>query len=332
MTIYDIAKEAGVAASTVSRVVNNKPGVKEETKERVKALLEKYNYTPNITARGLVMQSTKLIGILVQDIRVSHHIGSAFIVETEMTKLGYSCITMGTGHTGRQKAEAICKLEQRRVEGVVMIGSMFECPEVIEAIQQHLRDIPVVLINGTISLPNVSCILADEYQGVRDCVSLLHRKGKKNLVFVLDNTSPSNEHKRRGFVDEMKKVGVKEDDILYYEGYEGSVKGGYTATKEVLREHPETEGIIYVTDLIGVGGVRAAYDLGRKVPEDLLLVGIDNSVYGEICMPKLTTLDNRLEDSSHMAAKFLKEGLEGKINAQKLYLETEIIERESTAV
>lgn len=89
MTIYDIAREAGVAASTVSRVINNKPGIKLETRQRVQELLKKYNYIPDAAARGLVMQSSRLVGILIVDIRVAHHVDSAFVIEQELTRRGY---------------------------------------------------------------------------------------------------------------------------------------------------------------------------------------------------------------------------------------------------
>ena len=96
-TIYDIAKEAGVSASTVSRVVNNKPGINEKTRKKVQQLLEKYNYIPNEAARGLVTQSSRIIGILIEDIRVFHHTESAYVIEQEMTRLGYSCLSLCTG-------------------------------------------------------------------------------------------------------------------------------------------------------------------------------------------------------------------------------------------
>lgn len=102
-TIYDIAKEAGVSASTVSRVVNNKPGVNENTRKKVQQLLEKYNYIPNEAARGLVTQSSRIIGILIEDIRVVHHTESAYVIEQEMTRLGYTCITLSTGRIRKRR-------------------------------------------------------------------------------------------------------------------------------------------------------------------------------------------------------------------------------------
>lgn len=88
MTIYDIAREAGVSASTVSRVINHKPGIKESTRQRVQELLERYHYTPDISARGLVTQASRFIGILIEDIRVEHHTESAYVLEQAMTAQG----------------------------------------------------------------------------------------------------------------------------------------------------------------------------------------------------------------------------------------------------
>ncbi len=319
-----------MAASTVSRVINDKPGIKAETRKKVQELLKKYNYTPNAAARGLVMQSTRMVGILIVDIRVTHHIDSAFLIEKELTKRGYCCITMGTGPEDERKAEYIRVLEQRRVEGVILMGSMFMTEKVKESIRQHLPNVPVVIVNGYLDLPNVSGVIVDEDHGVEQCVDLLMRKNKKKIAFILDAHSPANARKQQGYCDGMRRHGAGEDEIWVYEAEESSVKGGYEATERVIREHPDVEGIIYSIDLIAVGGIRAAHDLGYPVPERLGLIGVDNSIYGEICMPKLTTLDNKLQDLSDSAASILREGLEGRIQSRKMMLFSEIIEREST--
>lgn len=330
MTIYDIAKEAGVAASTVSRVINNKPGIKAETRKKVQELLNKYNYTPDAAARGLVMQSTKMVGILIVDIRVTHHIDSAFVIEQELTKRGYCCITMSTGPTDERKAEYIRILEQRRVEGVILMGSMFSTEAVKQSIREHLPRVPVVIVNGYLDLPNVSGVIVDEDSGVEQCVDLLMSKGKTKIAFILDAYSPANIRKQQGYYDGMRKHGAAEEDLWMYEARESSLNGGYEATVQVLKDHPDIQGIIYSIDLVAVGGVRAAYDMGFQVPGQLGLIGIDNSLYGEICMPRLTTLNNRLQELSETAAAILREGLEGKPQNKKLMLFSEIIEREST--
>lgn len=330
MTIYDIAKEAGVAASTVSRVINDKPGIKQDTRDKVKELLKKYNYTPNEAARGLVMQSTKIIGILIEDIRVAHHTDSAYIIEQELTKLGYCCITMSTGSDDEKKAEYIKILEQRRVEGAILMGSMFETEAVKDSIGNHLSNIPIVMVNGVLDLPNVYGVVVDEKKGVKDCVDLLIGKGKRHLTFVLDQPSPSNYMKQQGFVESMIEHGYAREDILLLDADSSTLQGGYRATIKLLTDHPHVDGIVYSIDLIAVGGIRALYDMGLQVPGEVALTGIDGSLYGEICRPKLTTLDNKLTEMSMTASRILIDAIEGRECPHSTQLYSCIIEREST--
>lgn len=330
MTIYDIAKEAGVAASTVSRVINNKPGLRAETREKVQRLLEKYNFTPDAAARGLVMQATRMVGILIVDIRVAHHTDSAYVIEQALTRRGYCCITMSTGPTDEGKVDYIRILEERRVEGVILMGSMFATEKVKESIKHHLANIPVVIVNGYLDLPNVSGVIVDENAGVERCVELLASKGKRKVAFVMDQDSPSNRLKQKGYMDGMKKNGVSGEELLLYDAPESSVKGGYDITMQILKEHPDMEGIIYSIDLIAAGGVRAVCDLGIRIPEQIGLIGVDNTIYGEISDPKLTTLDNKTEEMSEFAAEILWEGLKGRRQSRKMMLFSEIVEREST--
>ena len=235
---------------------------------------------------------------------------------------------MSTGPEGENKSEYIRILEQRRVEGVILMGSMFATEQIKEAIQRHLSKVPVVIVNGYLDLPNVSGVLIDA--GVGKCADLLISKGKKKLAFVLDQPSPANLRKQQGFCDAVLRHGASREDLLLYEAEESSVQGGYDVTVRILREHPDVQGIIYSIDLVAVGGIRAAHDLGVNVPEQLGIIGVDSSIYGEICMPKLTTLNNKLEEVSEIAATILREGLEGKVQNRKLMMFSEIIERESS--
>lgn len=329
MTIYDIAKEAGVAASTVSRVINHKPGIKEETRKRIEELLDKYNYSPNEAARGLVKQASRIIGILMADIRVSHHIDSAYIVEQEMTKKGYCCITMSTGYGDEKKAEYMKILEQRRVEGVVLMGSTFGTEKVKQSIKEHLSNVPVVIANGYLDLPNVYGILVDEQGGVEQCVDLLIRKGKKRLAFVLDSKTPSNQKKQKGFVNGMIKNGLGSDCLLY-ETENQELAGGKEVTSRILQEHPDVEGIIYSIDMIAVGAIKALIDSNIHVPEQVAVIGVNNEVFGEISSPMLTSLDNQLKELSVTVARTLIDALAGKSVPHKAMLFTDIVEREST--
>lgn len=327
MTIYDIAREAGVSASSVSRVVNNKPGVRSEVRKQIEALLEKYNYIPSETARGLVNQSSKMIGVLVANIRNVHYTDGVYFVEREFAKMGYCCIIFNTGSDEGAKAEYIRILGQRQVEGAVLIGSIFQSEEVKAAIVQYLPNCPVIMVNGYLNLSNVYGILADERDGVYNLAKLLFARGHNRLAFVNDQYTPSNKLKIEGFQKAIEEAGQKE--LVVYDT-DGTLEDSYSVTERILDEHPEINGIIYSVDLLAVGGGKALMDRGKKVPDEIAYVGVDNSVYSQVCSPALTSLDNKLLEISSVAAKILKDALEGRQTTKKMLVYSSIVERETT--
>ncbi len=328
MNIYDIAKKAGVSASTVSRVINNKPGVRLKTRKKVKQLLTEYNYSPNETARGLVNKASKIIGILVDDIRNIHHTDGAYIIERELEKLGYCCIILNTGTDEASKAEYIKILKSRRVEGAVLIGSSFQSKAVEEAIQKNLNDLPVLMANGYLDLPNVYGVLADEKDGVANCVNLLYEKGHKHPAFVIDLYTPSNKLKRQGFEEAVQSYALDEEPLVYET--ERTLNGAYDVTKRIINEHPDVDGIVYAIDLLATAGIRALIDMGITIPSQVAVIGVDNSIYAEICNPKLTSLDNKLLNLSTTAAHNLINALNGGQPNKKVLIFSSIVERETT--
>lgn len=336
MTIYDIAKQAGVSASTVSRVINGKPGIKESTRRKVQKLLEENSYTPNAAARGLVMQSSRFIGILIEDIRVSHHTDSVYVIGQEMMKSGYTCITFSTGIEPEQKAKYIEILEQRQVEGVILIGSMFSSDVVRESIERHLSNIPVVLVNGTLDLPNVYSILIDEEHGTQECVEYLLKHGRRNLSYIMDVSTPSNTKKLRGFRSGMAAGGIEEEDcqIVCAPGENtssnDSISRGYEAAELLLEQYPDTDAILCCTDLLAIGCLQLLQEKKISVPEKVAVMGVDNTLYGRICTPALSTLDNKLVELSMNAAHVLLDVFEGRATSHKVMLFTDIILRQST--
>ncbi len=330
MTIYDIAKVAGVSASTVSRVANNKPGVNAKTRQKVQQLLEQNHYVPNDAARGLVTSSSHLVGILIADIRTQHHVEGAYYIANELEKLEYYSIILNTGNSDEARAASLRILERRKVEAAVLMGSVFQTDAVASAIRQYLSGIPVFMLNGFINLPNVYGVLTDECTGVEECVALLARKKRKNIAFMVDSPTPSSMLKLQGFVNGMEKLGISEKKAWIYRDVEGTVEGGYQSMKKILQEHPAVDGVICSLDIIACGAMRALWDQGIRVPDQVGMIGIDNSVYADICTPRLTSLDNMLLDSGITIAHKLVNCLKGRTTSQKTMLFTNIVEREST--
>ena len=329
MTIYDIAKIAGVSASTVSRVANNKPGIKEETRQQIQALLDQYDYRPNETARGLVNQSSRMIGILITDIRYEHHVDIAYHIEKEMERHGYCSLILNTGLSDEKKAQAITVLSQRRVDGAILVGSTFQCDAVKQALASRMEGKPVVITNGYLDLPNVKGVLVNEKEGIEDCVYLMAKKGHKKLAFVLPNRTPSNLSKEKGFVSGMEALGFSRDKLWIYSA-PTTLEDGRRITEQILLEHPDVEGIIYGEDLSAVSGIRTLLDKNIPVPEQVAVIGVDNSRYCDICYPRLTSLNNKMVEMSFEAARILLDDLEGRKNPEKIMLFSGIIERETT--
>ena len=282
MTIYDIAKQAGVSASTVSRVINNKPGINAQTRKRVQKLLNENHYTPNEAARGLVMQSSKIIGILIEDLRIEHHTESAYVIEQEMTALGYTCITLSTGRRDEKKADYIRILEQRRVDGAILMGSMFETEAVKKSIKEHLPDVPVAIVNGYLDLPNVYGILIDEERGVKDCAELMFKKGKKHLVMAVDSDTPSNRNKQKGYLRAMLEQGIAKEDIPFYTAVNKEFTNprdvraaGAKLTEQILTANPDVQ-MIWCWNQVSLLGCAAGLENAQR--SDIVLMGTDMSV------------------------------------------------------
>ena len=329
MTIYDIAKKAGVSASTVSRVVNNKPGIKPETRQKIEKLLKEYSYTPNETARGLVNRSSNMIGILITDIRYAHYMDIAFYMEQELSSAGYTCLIVNTGIPDESKVDAIQRLAQRQIDGLLMVGSTFQCEAVMQALVKNFPNIPIAMANGYLPLPNVKGVLVDEYNGVMECVKLMQRNKHHKIAFIIPNSTPANLNKQQGFLQAIQEGEAPECANWIYQAAT-SLEEGYRVTQQILREHPDVEGMIFCEDEAAVSGVRALTDAGIQVPQQVNVIGIDNTRYCEICNPKLTALDNMMLEMSMESSRILLESLNGNNPPARIMLFSRIIERETT--
>lgn len=330
MTIYDIAKLAGVSASTVSRVVNGKSGMSENTRQKVQNLLDEYGFAVNEAARGLSNKETRLIGILVVDIRFTHYANIAYQIETKLREAGYCGIILNTGIEEEKKVESIRILEQRKVDGIILVSSAFQTETVKVTIERYFSEVPVIIANGFLDLPNVYGILVEEKQGLKNCVKLLEEKGYQKPAFIYPNCSPSNLAKREGFIEFLCENGWKEEEVWKYR-IPTSWEEGYWVVDKILNEHSECDALIFAEDVAGVGAIRYLLDHGKKIPEEIAVIGVDDSEYARYSYPKMTTLDNKMLEMSERAAEILLQILQGETPAERCgHLFTEIIERETT--
>lgn len=328
MTIYDIAKEAGVSASTVSRVMNNKPGIKSETRERVLAVVNKYNFAPDETARGLVRQATKTIGLLVADVRITNYMMGIHTIIRSMAEQGYCCIVLDTGMDASTRAEYVKILSQRKVEGAILVGEGYHCAEVEEAIRVYLGNVPVVIISGVIDLPDVYSVFCDERSGMKLCFDYVFEKGYKHPVYIGCGSKFDNEQRLAGMADSVAKNAPGTDVPLYIS--DSPFNCGYNETRTALEEHPETDIIVYSADCFAITGMCMLQELGVKVPEQLGVITAEESAYSVFSHPYMTSLDMRIGWSCEVAGLVMLDILNGKEVNRLTVLTPQINERETT--
>lgn len=321
MTIYDIAKEAGVSASTVSRVLNGREGISEETRKRVLAIAEGSGFELSESARSLATNSSRLIGILVSDIRNQHYTEGAYVMVEEFQKMGYCSIIMHAGSDDESKGRALRLLSSRRVDGVVMIGSSFSSESVASAVSTYMPNTPIVMENGFLPLDNAYSVIADDKGGLISAVQYLKDRGVRAFCYINANDTPSNR---------LKKEGVRTvlDDCTFLET-EDSFEGGYKAAKAFFSEN-RADAVICSMDIIACGAERAILDSGYAIPDDVLLFGVDNSLYSAIASPSISSIDTSLKAMSIECVRVMELALEGKEAPKRTMLPFRLVLREST--
>lgn len=328
-TIYEIAEATGVSASTVSRVINNYPYVQKETRAKVLKALTEYNYVQNDAARSLVTQESKMVGILIADVRTTHHTEGIYYIEHELSRHGYSAIIYNTGADPDTQAKYIQTLSQRRVDAVVLMGSVYQNSSVQNAIMIYMPNTPVAICNGYLDGKNIYGVISDEKTGVSDAIKLLTSKGRKHFAFVTNHYTPSNYTKLEGFNLGLKLYASKDATSVVIEAGD-EVAQIQDATTALVQSNPNLDAIVFADDFVALAGLHALVELGIKIPQQISVIGLNNSRYASISNPALSSIDNMLYDTSLIAVRNLLEVLKGEHVNHKISIGTVIVKRSTT--
>lgn len=329
MNIYDIAKEAGVSISTVSRVMNHKGNVNPVTRKRVEEILEKNNYTPSAIARGMVSKSMKTVSVLTVDIRVPHYAKTAYTIEREFSRRGYEVSLCNTGGELEETIKYFRTALEKKADGIVLVGSVFNTLCKNAEISGLLKNVPVVLANGKLELPNSYSVLVDDRYGVSLAVEHLIQKGHREIYYLRDMDTVSAQLKCEGFIAEMEKCGLKNARQQVLETA-SSIEGGIKAVEQLIRRKQKFTGIVCGEDITAAGVVKALLHYGIKVPEEVAVTGYNNSEYAKICEPQLTTIDNKPELVAMMSVQLLTSLIEKTEVYSSCTIQPELVEGQTT--
>ena len=334
MTIYDISKEAGVSIATVSRVLNDSANVRPATKEKVLSVIEKYGYSPNAFARGLGLDTMQAVGIICADCSDMFLAKAIYHVEKELRKAGYEGILISSGYELEGKREAINILLKKHVDSIILIGSNFLYAD--EESNAYIRtaadQIPIMLLNADYDYPNVFCTFCDDFKASYDATNFLLSNGAKNVFHLYDSRSYSGRRKLAGYQSAILSNDMTPDQLIahHFTGDYESSQAICDFIETVKNEGTEFDAICASSDYMAMGAIRYARKNHIKVPDELQIIGYNNTVLTTCSYPELSSVDNKVEQISIQLVHTLVEVLGGKEMPQKSVLSGELVTRGTT--
>lgn len=325
ISIKDVAKHAGVSVATVSRVLNNSGYVGQDTRVKVEKAIKELNYKPNEVARSLFKKQSSTIGLIVPDIMNPFFPELARAVEDTAIQLGYNVILCNSDGDEKKEQNYLDVLQQQYVNGIIVSSNT------LTAAQIERLNIPVVSIDRVIS-KGLPTIVVENKKGAMMATRFLQSKGCRRIGHIKGNSRVLNAKERcEGY---MEIVG---EEPWFNETYiaEGQydMQSSIQATLELLQRHPDIDGIFAANDIMAIGAIKAAYQLGKKVPEDIAIIGFDGISLSKATTPELTTIEQPIYEMGEKATKLLVSLMEQQqIADPESYkvLDVTLIEREST--
>ena len=334
MNIYDISRRAGVSIATVSRVLNNSPHVSENTRKKVMAVIEGTGYVPNAFARGLGLNTMKTIGLLCPDASDPYLSQALTYLERAFRQQGYDCLLSCTDKELQARQQGVELLKSRHVDGIVLMGSSFieDIPSDNDYIRDAAQSVPVVLLNGAFPCDNVYGVQCDDQRAVKEATLSLLESGCKRILCLYHSNNYSGRKKLAGYRDAHAQFGraVDEKLLCYFDHDKGSVHQVCETLLQLEREGLAFDAVLASEDILAVGALKYAKAAGKRVPEEMSIVGYNNSSLCVCTEPELTSVDNKLlAICEHIAATMM--GVpEGKEMPQKTIFTGELIKRGTT--
>ncbi len=329
-TIADVARAAGVSLMTVSRVMNNKPGVGEELRQQIQALADEMGYRPSQIARGLVTRQSSMVGLVVPTI--DHHFFAAIArgAEDMAYEHGYNLVLVNTGDDLDREIAALDSLWQNEISAVILC-SLRLSPDDLEASVGRFP--AAVLINRELSmpLPHVATLNVNDNLGVQLAVEHFIRTGRQRIGILAGPVYSISGHRRLdGYRAGLAAANILFDPLLL-EHCEPDFEGGYTAAAALLARRPKAEAIFAFNDLVAIGAMQACQEHGKNIPADIAVIGFDDLPLTSMVRPTLSTLHVDLNELGRTAMRMALELMErpGETPAAALQVDPELILRES---
>jgi LacI family transcriptional regulator len=330
LTIEQIAELAEVSRSTVSRVLNNHPSVRQSVRDRVLQVMEEYNYAPQAAARSLASSRTDTLGLLIP--RSPARTLSDPFISTMIQSLTETCTSMGyflmlamvTADMEPNFYNRI--LRGRHFDGIIMLSSDIDDPVLPLLIKDHM---PLVMIGSHPYFQDVISVDIENRAGAREGVAHLIGLGHRRIGMICGQLEMDSALARRdGYRQALLEAGIPVDPALMVDGYY-TEEGAYSAMRRLLSLPNRPTAVFASSDLMGVHAQRAIQDAGLVVPDDIAVVGFDDLPISAISNPPLTTVHQPLTEMGVTAVRLLIEQVRDHKRVSSVRLPTRLVIRGS---
>ena len=330
LTLEDVAREAGVSRSTVSRVVNDHPNVSDDVRQRVLAVIENIGYHPNVAARMLASQRSWMIGLVLP-----------LSVSLLFTDPYYAILTQGIAQGCNQydytmslfmagSKDDECKILPKITRKGILDGVIIQAGHRGDVLLERLvnSDMPVVVAGRPFHAEGVSYIDIDNVNAAYNAVSHLVRLGRQRVGMISGPISSTvGVDRREGYMRALKERGHAVDEVLIVEG-DFTEEGGYYAMQKLLDSHPDA--IFAASDIMALGAMRAVRDVGLNIPDDIAFVGFDDMPIATPIEPPLTTVRQPITEFGIQAVEILIDLIENGVDPpRRVVMNTKLIIRAS---
>jgi LacI family transcriptional regulator len=329
VTVEDVARAAGVSLMTVSRAINGREGLGEETRARILTLARELGYHPSQIARSLATRQTTTLGLVVPDVSNPFFAHIARGAEEAAYESGYSVFLLNSAEEAARERAALDSLWQKEVDGVILCSSRLPQAD----LQIYFDWFPrIVLVNRELEMPqpNVATINVDDRAGAERAVRHLIESGRKRIAFLAGpETSVSGQRRLAGYQAGLAAFS-RPFEARWLEHCPPTTPGGLEAALRLLNAYPEVDAILAYNDLVAVGALQACQEREQRVPEAVAVIGADDIPLASLVQPKLSTLRvNQYEIGRTTIALLLEMFGENSGAPQALTLQPELVLRAS---
>lgn len=320
ITMKDVAKLAGVSVGTVSRVINQKQGIKEITLKKVQQAIDELGYIPDVYARGMKKNKTETIALIVPSVWHPFFGEFAFHVEVELSKKGYKLLLCNISGPKRE-LDYITMLQQNKVDGIIAIT--------YSPIEDYLSsNIPFVSIDRTYEDKAIACVSSDNQKGAELAAQVLISKGGTHFGFIGGHNKTINETKKRRlfFEKTILEAGFPCEVLDLEEPYDNFLE----EVEVFLRQHPEIDALFTINDFTAIDAISILEKLGKKVPEDVQVIGYDGIRQAEERTQYLSTIRQPIEEMATEAVQCLLDILDKKDRPLQITLPISYLEGKTT--